>query len=494
MQFRGRAADLGLLDGLLREVTDGTGGTRGRAVIVAGRRRVGKSRLIQEFCDRSGRPYVVFQATRGRNPAGERADFTFTVAQSALPGADAVSGLQAADWNQALRTLALAAPDDRPSIAVLDEVPWLVEQDPEFEGALQTVWDRYLSAKPVLLILVGSDLSMMEALQSYGRPFFGRATKMTVNPLHLADVHAMTGLSAAEAVDALLITGGFPEVVQAWRPGMRRTDFLREQLANPLSGLLIAGELSLLGEFPEATHSRAVLEAVGSGERTFTSIANEAGGARPLPSGTLSPILNALLEKRVLAVDSPLSTRSDTKNKRYRVADPYLRFWLAFLQRGLPLVERGRGDLLLDRIEASWGSWRGRAVEPVIRESLLRLLPDERWPDTGAIGGWWNRQNNPEIDLVAGDRGPSVKRLHFLGSIKWLERQPFNRHDYEALVRDALVVPGATPETPLVAVSRSGVARDLPLAASWSADDLLRAWSDPHRGAVGAPPPDARSV
>lgn len=85
-----------------------------------------------------------------------------------------------------------------PSIAVIDEVPWLVEQDREFEGALQAVWDRYLSAAPVLLILVGS--------------------------------------------------------------------------------------------------------------------------------------------QRVLASDMPLSTKPDNKNKRYRIADPYLRFWLAFLERGIPLV------------------------------------------------------------------------------------------------------------------------------------------------------------
>ncbi|MFD9302445.1 ATP-binding protein [Streptomyces sp. NPDC060048] len=194
-------------------------------------------------------------------------------------------------------------------------LPWLVEQD-GVEGALQTVWDRHLSAKPVLLIPVGSDMSVMEALQSYGRPFFGRAAKMTVQPLHLADVQAMTGLDAAEAVDALLITGGFPEIVQSWPPGMGRRDFLREAVSNPLAPLLVAGELSLLGEFPEASHSRAILEAVGSGERTFSTIAAQAGGAGALPSGTLSP----LLAKRVLAADLPLSVKADGKNKRYRVA------------------------------------------------------------------------------------------------------------------------------------------------------------------------------
>lgn len=476
MDFKGRTADLGLLAGQLHRVTEQRAGTRGGAVIVTGRRRVGKSRLVQEFCNRSDLPYVVFQATRGRNPASERADFVAAIAQSDLPGAQTVAGLQGTDWNQALRTLALALPEDTPSIAVLDEVPWLVEQDSEFEGALQTVWDRHLSARPVLLVLVGSDLSMMEALGSYGRPFFGRAVRMTVHPLHLADVHAMTDLSAAESVDALLITGGFPEVVQAWEPGMDRGQYLREELGNPLSPLLMAGELSLLGQFPEATHARAVLEAVGSGERTFAAIAAQVGGSKPLASGSLSPILNTLQEKRVLVADNPLSTTVDTKNKRYRIADPYLRFWLGFLWRGIPLVERGRDDLLLKRIERSWTSWRGRAVEPLVREALMRLLPDDGFPQTEVVGGWWNRQNNPEIDLVGADREPVARSIQFLGSIKWLENQPFDRHDYGALVRDMLAVPGTDMETPLVAVSRSGATDDLPLASWWGPDDLLRAW------------------
>ncbi|MFD3756638.1 ATP-binding protein [Streptomyces sp. NPDC058622] len=476
MEFRGRSADLDQLARQLGLVVGGTGATRGQAVTVTGRRRVGKSRLVQEFCDRSGLPYVVFQATRGRNAVAERADFAATLAHSALPGAELVAGLQAADWNQALRSLSIAVPDDAPSIVVLDEVPWLVEQDGEFEGALQTVWDRHLSAKPVLLILVGSDMSVMEALQSYGRPFFGRAAKMTVQPLHLADVQVMTGLDAAEAVDALLITGGFPEIVQSWRPGMGRRDFLREVVANPLAPLLVAGELSLLGEFPEASHSRAILEAVGSGERTFSTIAAQAGGAGALPSGTLSPLLNTLLAKRVLAADLPLSVKADSKNKRYRIADPYLRFWLAFLQRGIPLIERGRGDLALERIERSWTTWRGRAVEPVVRESLLRLLPDEMWPQTEAVGGWWNRRNNPEIDLIGADREPVAGQVHFIGSVKWLESQPFGRREYDALVRDMLAVPGAEPGTALVAVSRCGVEDGLPLAAHWGPEDLVGAW------------------
>jgi uncharacterized protein len=466
-----------LLNRQLDLVRDGAATTRGQAVIVTGRRRVGKSRLVQEFCDRSGVPYLVFQASHGRNPAAERADFSAALAQSALPGADLVAGAVGADWNQTLRSLAIAVPDQGPCIVVLDEVPWLVEQDREFEGALQTVWDRHLSARPVLLLLVGSDLSTMESLQEYGRPFHGRAARMLVRPLDPADVRQMTELAPAEAIDAFLITGGFPEIIQRWRPGTSRTAFLSDQLTDPLSPLLMAGELSLLGEVPEPSYSRSALEAIGTGERTFSTIANRIGAGSPIPSGTLAPILNTLAAKRIVAVDNPLSVRPDTKNKRYRIEDPYLRFWLAFLQRGIPEVERGRGDLVAARIEQSWTSWRGRAVEPVVRAALERLLPDDRLPGGHAVGGWWNRQNNPEIDVVGADRTqPAATRIAFTGSVKWLETEPFDQRDLESLIAGSMSVPGRDHTTPLVAVSRNGIAEGLPVAAWFGPADIVAAW------------------
>lgn len=477
MEFAGRTADLALLDGRLRLVAEGRSpGSRGTAVVVTGRRRVGKSRLVQEFCDRSGLPYVVFQATRGRNPSGERADFVTAIEHSGLPGGPLVAGTRPADWNHALRTLAVAVPPDSPSIVVIDEVPWIVEGDAEFEGALQTVWDRELSTKPVMLVLVGSDLSVMEALTTYGRPFFGRSAKMTVRPLNLGDVAEMTGLGAADAMDAMLLTGGFPEIVQSWPRGVNRREFLRQAVGNPLSPLLAAGELTVLGEFPGSSLTRAVLEAVGAGERTFSAIATHAGGDSPLASGSLVPILRNLMAKGVVAVETPLSLKKDTKNKHYRIADTYLRCWLALISGTIPLIERGRPDLALARIEKSWPSWRGRAVEPIIRESLLRLLPEDGWPQTGAVGGWWNRQGNPEIDLVGADRDPRPSQVDFVGSIKWYENKEFRVRDYNALAEAAPVIPGAAKDTPLVAVSRSGFADDLPLAAKWGPEDLLRAW------------------
>ena len=113
----------------------------------------------------------------------------------------------------------------------------------------------------------------------------------------------------------------------------------------------------------------------------------------------------------------------------------------------LPEIERGRGDLTLARIRSAWTSWRGRAVEPLVRESLRRL-PDGPLPvGTGAIGAYWTRTNDPEIDLVGADRGPIAKRITLAGSIKWLEQRPFDRHDLTRLLVHRSRLPGADDST-----------------------------------------------
>ena len=123
------------------------------------------------------------------------------------------------NWAAAFRQLAGILPGDKASVIVIDALPYLMDASGAFESVLQRAWDRELSRKPVLLVLIGSDLSMMEALTSYGRPFHQRGAEMTVGPLNPADVSAMAGLSAADAFDATLITGGLPIICARWRNG-----------------------------------------------------------------------------------------------------------------------------------------------------------------------------------------------------------------------------------------------------------------------------------
>jgi hypothetical protein len=158
------------------------------------------------------------------------------------------------------------------------------------------------------------------------------------------------------------------------------------------------------------------------------------------------------------------------------VVDPHLRFWLAFLGPYLPEIERGRGDLTLDRIRRSWPAWRGRAIEPVVRESLRRL-PERLPPGTGAVGGYWTRTSDPEIDLVGADREPVAQRVTFVGSIKWLENRPFDVRDLGRLTQHRDRLPGADPSTPMLVVSRTGATVEgVPVLAP---DDLLTGYRPP---------------
>jgi len=475
MTFVGRESYLTTLNKQLDLVRRGGRGTPGLAVTVMGRRRVGKSRLIEQFCQVSGVNAVVFQATKWRAPDLERRSLVAAVAASWVVEPALTDAVQPADWLGTLEWLSAVLPSDKPTIVVIDEVPWLSSQDTSFEGALQTVWDRHLSRKPVLLVLIGSDISVMSRLVEHDRPFFGRSSVLKIEPLTVAEVAAMTQLPAPDAVDAWLITGGFPDATLAWEPGMTREDYLAESLSDPLSPLLAGGEMTLLGEFPSSTQARAVLESIGSGERTFARIAG-AGRQAPVPAGTLAPLLATLEKKGLVVREFPLSTIPDTKNSRYRIADPSLRFWLAFGSRALGFAERGRPDLGLALVERSWSSWRGPAVEPLVRESLMRLLPDERW-DVNAVGGWWNRLNNPQVDMIGADQAPVAKAVAFAGSVKWRDDARFDMHDVGELSRARGIVPGTSADTPLVAVSRSGFEDDLPLASQWTAEDLVDAWA-----------------
>ena len=100
--------------------------------------------------------------------------------------------------------------------------------------------------------------------------------------------------------------------------------------------------------------------------------------------------------------------------------------------------------------------------------SLITALPP-----APAVGGYWTRTNDVEIDLVGADRAPLAKKLLFVGSVKWLENSPFDRHDLAALQRHRAAL---TPDPlPLVAVSRSGT-DCTGLDASYGPAELLAAW------------------
>jgi AAA+ ATPase superfamily predicted ATPase len=436
-----------------------------------GRRQIGKSRLVEEFIGRSGSSAVFYTASR-QSATGELRSFSEQIAASATDGASIAAAGPIGSWEAALSIATSEASAGQPIVLVIDELPFLIGSEPAIEAIIQKEWDRRLEAQPVLLLLIGSDVSMMAALNDYGRPLYGRLTEMTIGPLSPAAVGDMLELTPADTLDAYLAIGGFPRLAQIWHPGEDLWKFLRRELQSAESPLIVLGERSLAAEFPAELKARGALEAIGAGERTFTGILQRA----KMSNKTLESTLATLIAKRVIDKALPYSAQPRPKLSRYYVSDPYLRFWLRFIQTSIPALERGRGDIVYRHIKERWRTFTGRAIEPLVRDAIQGLLPDPRFGDAEFVGSFWNRDGSVEVDLVGGRDQATSEQIDFVGSIKWREQGEFNRRDLSRLIQHRALIPGATEETLLVGVSRSGFGVD-GLDVRLSAEDILAAFS-----------------
>ncbi len=160
---------------------------------------------------------------------------------------------------------------------------------------------------------------------------------------------------------------------------------------------------------------------------------------------------------------------------QYSVSDGYLRFWLRFIAPGMEQVMRGRGDLVAKHVAAEWPRWRSQAIEPLVRESVARTLPDPRFGDARYVGSYWSRTGDVEADLIGADRPAAPAAVSFIGSVKWRNDAPFARPDLRALAAAAEQVPGGTSAL-LVGVSRSGFSTE-ELDVALTANDLIDAWN-----------------
>jgi AAA+ ATPase superfamily predicted ATPase len=449
---------------------------RARFVWMHGRRRVGKSRLVQEFCDRSRTRYCFYQATQRPRP-NALADFVETVGESDLAAADAFEGASYASWPAALRAAAAGVSQSDPAIVVIDELPYLTELDPGFAADLQKAWDRALEAAPLLLVCVGSDVRMMETLVGERPPLHGRPTReLRVTPLSPAAVAEIAHAPGpAEAIDRYLVVGGFPLLAASWPRSAGLRGFLADALRDDQTPFATTALRIMASEFERELQARKVIEAIGHGETAYTRIQSRAG----VKGNTLTAALEVLVEgKRLVARDLPYAVPPGKTAAKYSVVDPYLRFWLRFVGPHIAELSRGRSDLVIERIMRGWSAFRGQAVEPIVREGLERLLADAGLSRSldGArqVGSWWRRDHAVEVDLVGGD-APDPRSIGFIGSVKWREKERFSSRELRDLARNRAIVPGAETAK-LVAVSRAGIDDGVLADATFGPTELLAAW------------------
>jgi uncharacterized protein len=334
VDFFGRAPALRTLG----QLTDDLSGGHGQMLTVRGRRQAGKSRLLTHFTEASGLPYLYFSAVKNA-PTGQQLATLVSDAATAtrrLPDLDGLFSSRPTSWHEAFSRIAMAC-RTTPSVVVLEEFPWAVEADRTLEGTLQNAWDRQLENTPVLLILVGSDVAMMERLTQHDRPLFGRSRTMVVNPFDPGECASALGgdREPVDVFDLHLVTGGYPRLVARAARSPRALDFAEET-----SDLLVTARLSLDAEFPPDAQPRRVLSAIGGMERGasgFSQVVDSLGESGGTAETAVTRALRVLVDaKRVVAVDHPVGAAPTSRLRRYRICDSHLRFWFRLSSRSWP--------------------------------------------------------------------------------------------------------------------------------------------------------------
>jgi uncharacterized protein len=359
----------------LRALTRACGDQPG-LVVVSGRRRVGKTALLDRFA--SDRRAVFLPGTRA--PVAEalrRLEERIRVAAPPAPG-DLLDLGHLPNWDAALGYL-LARARDEPLLLILDEFPYLCEADPSLPSTLQARWD-HRGASRLSIVLAGSHVGLMEGLVAADAPLFGRAdAHLRLAPFSWRDAGLLVGGQNPETwLEAYLTVGGMPRYLTLWDPRHDALANLEDLLDGPGAPLGDEGTV-VLQELPAGSAAARILELVALGASTFTAIRDRANLAPATTSealGTLEAL--GLIDRLTPVGEDPRRT----KRVRYEVRDPFLRLWLAVVVPNREAFELGRGAGVLSAVRDRIAASHHRAFVAVVRDWLA-----ER--EQASCGPWW---------------------------------------------------------------------------------------------------------
>lgn len=385
--------------------------TQDQAAVVWGRRRVGKTALLQRFV---GDKPVVFHTGAGRGEGDELRLLSAQVAVT-LPGHVRDPGERPyTDWDDALDDLAARA-SEQPVLLVLDEFPELVGSSPTLPGTLRAFLDRSRGQTRLRLLLCGSAVRHMHALQEERQPLFGRFDlSLAVHPF---DQHEAAGMldRLAPPDRALVygIVGGMPLYLSWWDQDETIDENLGRLVCEPGGRLMTEGDLVLRTDIDGGEYARQVLHAIATGRTQYGQIKDY---VRVEPQRPLERLIELRLVERIM----PVGESERSKRRSYRIVDPFVRFHLGTAARYRTEIERGLGPSILPVMREALGDHMGDVWEEAFRAELRRRAAAGALPVAGdvvAVGAWWGTVNDNEIDalVLAGRSATPV----MVGEAKW---------------------------------------------------------------------------
>ena len=386
MKFYGREEELSELWKIRALSNEGA-----RFTVVTGRRRIGKTELVERAFNDGKTPYLYFLVTRRAEK--DLCAILQEEAQKVL--SQPILGI--AERFGQLFEVVMAYSVAVPMTLVIDEFQEFDRINPAIFGEIQGIWDRYHKKSRLNLIVCGSVNRLMNKIFfDDSQPLYGRNTgTMRIAPFSVDLVKKIlrehNGRSTNKDLLALwTLTGGVARYVELFMDSRAWTRSAMLKCVCSLSSAYIdEGKVILSDEFgKEYGIYFSILSSIASGRTSFAEIRNLIGSEI---GGHLTKLESSysFISKVVPACDKP-----SNRNCLYRLDDCFFRFWFRFVYKYMHLIEQKLLPSLLQIVERDFDVFSGAALEQYFKAKLLAA------GDYTRIGGWWDRKGENEIDLV----------------------------------------------------------------------------------------------
>ena len=404
--FVDRGKELAFLNTLVTRAHPGPA----QMVLLYGRRRVGKTSLLMQWCSQAGIPFTYFSAEKEPAALQRRKLYAdlLGVATREAPVFDSWADL----WDAAAR---LIGPERR--ILILDELPYAAESDPAMLSALQHAWDHHFKTSNFILILCGSQVHTMETLLHSQSPLFGRMTgQWRLQPLPFSSLREFFPTwSVEERVAGYAIVGGIPAYLEWLDPDRSLVENIRQVMLAPGSMFLAEPAFLLYDELRDPQVYLAAIKAIGEGAHTLRDIAARGLIDKAHLSAYLGRLQALYLVERRLPATIPPPEARKSRAGRYHLSDAYFRFYYRFLS---PFQQRIKfePDQVLANIREGLRAFVGQtAFEELSREWVARQGRAGQLPfEPEIVGSHWNAE--AQVDVAAVNW--KEKRI-LLGECKW---------------------------------------------------------------------------
>ncbi|HHU53240.1 MAG TPA: ATP-binding protein [Clostridiaceae bacterium] len=366
--------------------------------VIYGRRRVGKTYLIQEFIrDKKGSYFVALESNDIVNLS--------LLSKAVYHACGNLSGLpDFTNFEDAFRYLFEFSIGNR-IVFVIDEYPYLAMSTPYISSLLQNLVDEYKEKSKLFLILCGSSMSFMEEqVLGYKSPLYGRRTsQFKIHPFNYLDsAKFVESYSSREKAIVFGLTNGIAEYLTFFNSDIS----LKQNIINnylKTSGRLYEEPANLLKqELREPKTYNDILFAISSGASKLNEIATKLN----VPSGGLSHYINSLIALGIIERKTPVLNRK-TKRPIYAIKDTMFVFWYKFVQTNLNMINLDLGELVYEKyVDPYINNYMGSVFEKITIEYFEERLKQMNSPLIPVdYGNWWGNdqrlKKESEIDMIA---------------------------------------------------------------------------------------------